>query len=311
MSSFSFLFSNAGANYLMNVLRTIAILLIGLMSPLTYAQNNLESLPSILSFLLEQNDTTEVDLQSELRFRETREFSEQDGDLLSITTPSYDSSGRVISQVQQLFDNGGEIESFVNTSIEYDILGRAVSASSVVTEVEGGPPASIETTFSYFPLEFRLREVVITNIAPDGSVGGVTQQFEYDTVDRVSQVVSVLSGPFGDVSVIDVPIYAGSRIISVSKTITSLAGISTINTTLGYNATEQISTTIDRGSSIEVINSSFTSGVQTTRRGLPGQRFRDVTEYENGICDLSNEENRRLLSIFDILSPSGLGRQCR
>jgi len=112
-------------------------------------------------------------------------------------------------------------------------------------------------------------------------------------VDRVSQVVSVLSGPFGDVSVIDVPIYAGSRIISVSKTITSLAGISTINTTLGYNATEQISTTIDRGSSIEVINSSFTSGVQTTRRGLPGQRFRDVTEYENGICDLSNEENRR------------------
>jgi len=127
----------------MNALRTIAILLIGLMSPLTYAQNNLESLPSILSFLLEQNDTTEVDLQSELRFRETREFSEQDGDLLSITTPSYDSSGRVISQVQQLFDNGGEIESFVNTSIEYDILGRAVSASSVVTEVEGGPPARV------------------------------------------------------------------------------------------------------------------------------------------------------------------------
>ena len=292
--------------------RVLVLALIGLMSSNVYAQGEFQSLPSIISFLLEQDSRPTVDLQTELRFRQTREFDEENDELLSITTPTYDSSGRVVSQVQQILLDG-ELDAVSTTNFEYDVLGRVVFASTVLAEVSGDPPTSIETTFSYFPLVFRLREVVTTSISSDGTVGRSTQQFDYDTVDRISQVVSVLSGPQGEVSIIDVPSYAGARITSVSRTISSaLGGISTITITLGFSAVEHISTTIERDSSIEEISLSFASGIQTIRRGLPNNRFRNVTEYENGTCDLSNEENRRIFGIFAIPNPTGgLGRQCR
>jgi len=278
----------------MSMFRVLVLALIGLMSSNVYAQGEFQSLPNIISFLLEVGNRPTVDLQTELRFRQTREFDEENDELLSITTPTYDSSGRVVSQVQQILLDG-ELDAVSTTNFEYDVLGRVVFASTVLTEVSGDPPTSIETTFSYFPLVFRLREVVTTSIASDGTVGRSTQQFDYDTVDRISQVVSVLSGPQGEVSIVD-----------------ALGGISTITITLGFSAVEHISTTIERGSSIEEISLSFASGIQTIRRGLPNNRFRNVTEYENGTCDLSNEENRRIFGIFAIPNPTGgLGRQCR
>lgn len=299
----------------MKAFRIIIVVFIGLTSLSTFAQNNIEGLPSIILSILEsgsKSDIVDVDPLLELRALQSREVNVQTGELLSITTITYDSAGRVERQVQQFFSNG-QVDGRLSTStFEYDVLDRAESSITTNINELGQQTSIVNARFNYIPFENNLSQVVFMS-SGEGGVSTLVQNFEYETLSRISNVTSTITSDLtGAITVQAIPSYEGGRINSIVQTLITPFGDSTETRALGFSGAEHTSTVITRGSSTEQVSLSFSSTRQVITRGLPGSRFTDTSEYENGDCDASNEANRRLIGLFAITtSNGGLGRQCR
>jgi len=302
----------------MKVFKIVVVFIIGLSPFLTFAQNGSAVLPSIILQLLENGsaeaDPGEVDPMLGLRASLDRQIDEETGEVLSVTTTSYDGSGRVETRIQQLLDDG-EVRRRVISTFEYDALGRAESSTTREFNNLGIQTSILNGSFSYIPFEDNLSQVVSISSGEGGTSTSV-QDFEYETLSRISVVNTTFTSELtGVITIQAVPTYVAGRIDSIVQTFTSgNTDNNVITRTLGYSGAEHTSTAIARGSSVEVVNLSFSSTTQviSSTRGSTRSPFISTTEYENGDCDATNEANRRLLGLFALSTSSGgLGRQCR
>jgi len=317
----------------MITLRLLTIFAIGVFTSLANAQTGSSVTPIILLLLLDDEEVPNPNGVDRLGLRaiQGQDISE-DGLVDSTTSNTYDNSGRLILRIQRTLDEEGNAVRIDTSRFEYDSFGRASAATMVSTNPSGEIISSSDFDLIYVGEDFNsgsftLDKYVVTSSSGDGT-NELIQDFQYLGIDglglpRVSRVISTLTSsalPSVTTST-DVPTYSVSdeNIISIQRTTTG--DISFEETSiLGYNGSEQTSV-IRTGSGFsgnvridtrEERNLSFTSGIQEITRDNGNVRFRTITEYENGICDTTNEVNQRLLGLFSISTlGNSLGRVCR